>query len=189
MGGPLGHSILDDAGGDQSKGYRQEDRHPALAWNDAAPDKLRLPADAVERILPLLDPRGSANLGGDREMHRPVLVGEPQQLLECAQRAWIGPSGLARAKVCYRSAHFAMTRRLSRSIANFHAILSDVESHSRGRLVRRAVAQAIGKLGDHGYASTSFWARNGYSCNACPARSLSRAVVSSGSKCEVPGRR
>src|SRR5215469_17643993 len=125
MGGPLRHSVLGDVERDRSVGYRHEDRHTVLAWKDAAPDKLRLSADAVERILPLLDPRGSANLGSDREMDRPVLVGEPEQLLECAQRAWIGPGGLARAKVCYRSAQFEMTRRRSRSNGNFHAILSD----------------------------------------------------------------
>jgi hypothetical protein len=55
--------------------------------NNPAPDQRRLPADAVERILPLLDPRRSADLGGDREMRRPVLVGEPEQLLECAADA------------------------------------------------------------------------------------------------------
>src|SRR5215469_6120714 len=109
MGGPLRHSVLGDVERDRSMGYRHEDRHTALAWNDAAPDKLRLLADAVERILPLLDPRGSANLGGDREMHRPVLVGEPHQLLECTQRAWIGPGGLASAKVRYRTGPFATT--------------------------------------------------------------------------------
>src|SRR5713226_9451844 len=85
MGGPVGYGVLDDMKRDRSIRYRREDRRAALVRNNAAPDKRRLPADAVERNLPLLDPRGSANLGGDREMRRPVLVGEPEQLLECAQ--------------------------------------------------------------------------------------------------------
>src|SRR6266852_6776699 len=72
MGGPVGHGVLDDMKRDRSMRYRREDRRAALVRNNAAPDERSLPADAVERILPLLDPRGSANLG--------------EQLLECAQR-------------------------------------------------------------------------------------------------------
>src|SRR5260221_11745252 len=86
MGCPLQRGVLDDMKRDRSIRYRREDRRAALVRNNAAPDQRRLPADAVERILPLLDPRGSANLGGGREMRRPVLVGEPEQLLEGAQR-------------------------------------------------------------------------------------------------------
>src|SRR5260221_4145533 len=86
MGCPLQRGVLDDMKRDRSIRYRREDRRAALVRNNAAPDQRRLPADAVERVLPLLDPRGSANLGGDREMRRPVLVGEPEHLLERAQR-------------------------------------------------------------------------------------------------------
>src|SRR5260221_5308069 len=86
MGCPLQRGVLDDMKRDRSIRYRREDRRAALVRNNAAPDKRRLPADAVERILPLLDPRGSANLGGDREMRRPVLVGEPEQFFDRAQR-------------------------------------------------------------------------------------------------------
>src|SRR5258706_8431151 len=96
MGCPLQRGVLDDMKRDRSIRYRREDRRAAVVRNNAAPDKRRLPADAVERILPLPDPGGSANLGGDRKMHRPVLVGKPEQFLHCAQRT---PNGGRRCLV------------------------------------------------------------------------------------------
>src|SRR5260370_24961252 len=92
-GGSLRRGVLGDIKGDGSTRYRREDRRAAPVRNNAAPDQRRLPADAIERVLPLLDPRGSANLGGDREMRRPVLVGEPEHLLERAQRTRNGEFG------------------------------------------------------------------------------------------------
>jgi hypothetical protein len=61
-----------------------EDRFAALVQNDATPDQRRLSTDSVESILPLRDLRGSVDLGGDHEMHRPVPVGKPEQLFKCA---------------------------------------------------------------------------------------------------------
>src|ERR1700682_2322155 len=90
MGSPLGHGVLDDIKRDRSMRHRREDGRALLVRNNAAPDQRRLPANTVERIMPLLDPRRSANLGGDHEMRRPVLVDEPEQFLECAQRTRYG---------------------------------------------------------------------------------------------------
>jgi hypothetical protein len=72
---------------DRSARYRLEDRRAVLVRNDAAPDQRRLSADAVERILPLRDARGAADLGSDGEMYRSVLVHKPEQLLESTQGA------------------------------------------------------------------------------------------------------
>src|ERR1700741_2069700 len=86
MVGPRRHGILHHMKGNRSARYRREHRNVAVVPNDTAPDECRLATDAIKRALPLRDPCASTDFRCDRKVHGTVLVDEPEQLLERAQR-------------------------------------------------------------------------------------------------------